>query len=105
MQFQLFGRRVEITTPIRIRRAAPCGACADRGWFYTIGTQRQMPPPVNCSGVALCGCGAAEHHTRGTRRNRRRTTRQIRFYSRMSLRRRALLAVTFGRAGRGEPPF
>lgn len=105
MKFQLLGRHVEVTAPIRIRPARRCGACADRGWFYTIGALDAVPPPDGCTGVALCGCGIAEHHTRAVRRQLHRTTRRTRFYSRMGWRRRALLAVTGGRAGRGEPPF
>lgn len=47
--------RLEFT----IRWARTCGACAGRGWAYNIGTVDPVPPPVNCSGVSLCGCGSA----------------------------------------------
>ncbi|WP_141576086.1 hypothetical protein [Actinomadura sp. WMMA1423] len=95
----------KIAAPIRLRRAEPCGACADRGWFYTVGTAEKFPPPDGCSGVAVCGCGAAEHQGRTSRRLVRRAHRRNRSHSRMGAGRRLLLAVTFGRAGRGAPPF
>lgn len=107
MTLTLFGRRVTLTSPVQIRKARPCGACADRGWFYTIGATGPdaITPPDGCSGVALCSCAAAALRARDIRRSHRRLYRQTRFYSRMGWQRRLLLALSFGRIGAGQPPF
>lgn len=105
MTLTILGRRIEVASPVRIRRADTCTACGDRGLWYSVGSIGNMPPPAGCTGVFLCACGAAEHNARASRRTIRRTHRRAAFYSRMGWRRRILLAVTLGRVGRDKAPF
>lgn len=47
----------EVTVRLQANRS--CGACADRGWFYSKGTVNPLPMPPGYDGVSLCGCGTA----------------------------------------------
>lgn len=56
----------EVTVRLQANRS--CGACADRGWFYSRGTVNPVPMPPGYDGVSLCGCGTAIAKLAGSRR-------------------------------------
>lgn len=56
----------EVTVRLQANRS--CGACADRGWFYSKGTVNPLPMPPGYDGVSLCGCGTAIAKLAGSRR-------------------------------------
>lgn len=59
----------EIT--VRFRPGRQCGACAGRGWFYTLNRSRPDDRPPGYNGAALCGCGSAISQLAVSRRRER----------------------------------
>jgi hypothetical protein len=62
--------RAEVT--LRLNADRTCGACAGRGWFYTLSSAESNPIPTCCNGASLCGCGSATSSLAESRRDLRR---------------------------------